>query len=97
MKKQYTPDKSEYQLTDHCCRICLGRILRQIHYEHLPIHKCSNCGVEVISAHVHGLCCCGMKLRNGKNANMRCIVNTKKCPEQPSEIVVVQVEENIVA
>jgi hypothetical protein len=93
-KKQYSPDQFGWDLTQHVCRICFGRIIHRYTVEQVHVHRCTNCGVETRSEHdtVHALCACGIKLRSKKDAGIRCVANTNKCPEQPAEIVAVQVE-----
>lgn len=43
--------------------------------------------MEVENARVSALCCCGMQMRTGRNAGLRCIVNPRRAPEFPSEII----------
>ena len=92
-----TPSPFTYSITQHICRICLARVLHRETFEGISIYKCSNCGVEVESENVHGLCCCGIRLRNKKDAGIRCVVNDKRCPEHPAEIVAMQVVTEIPA
>lgn len=79
-------------MTSHICRICLARVLTRTTFDGRQIFKCSNCETEVESAHVTGLCCCGMKLRNKRDAGVRCVVNTDRRPENPAYIVAIQAE-----
>ena len=79
-------------LTAHVCRICFARVLTRTTFDHRKIFKCSNCETEVQAEHVTGLCCCGMKLRGGKDAGVRCVENTKRVPENPAHIVAQQVD-----
>lgn len=88
--KKETP--LQWILTEHCCRICLGRVLVRTTFDHQKIYKCSNCETEVQSEHVTGLCCCGMKMRNNRDMGIRCQVNEGRTPENPSYIVAAQVD-----
>lgn len=74
-----------WELVDHVCRICFGRLL-----ERDGVVKCSNCGAE-LRGHVRDLCCCGLKLKTGKNAGIKCVRNKNISPEFPGEIVAEQV------
>ena len=90
-RKPHDSDPHTYMLTEHCCRICFGRVLQRTTFDKRLIHKCSNCGVTV-EGEVHAICTCGMKLRNGKDAGIRCVKNDHRRPEHPSEVVALQVQ-----
>lgn len=75
----------KYELTNHCCKTCLGRILFDG-----TRHRCSNCGAESSTGH-EGICACGAKMRSGRSAGIRCAVNTKRDASFPGEVVVEQV------
>jgi hypothetical protein len=81
-----------WSLTDHVCRICFSRVLTRTTFDNRKLFKCSNCETEVEDQHVTGLCCCGMKLRNKRDAGVRCVVNQERRPECPSYIVAIQAE-----
>lgn len=87
--KEETPLR--WSLTDHCCRICWGRVLVRTTFESKKIFKCSNCDHEVISEHVHDLCACGAKMRTNKDLGLRCVVNTERSPELPNAIIATQI------
>lgn len=87
--KQDTP--TQWELTDHCCRICFGRVLKRTTFDRRKIYRCSNCETEVVGDSSQCLCCCGIKLRTNKDAGIRCIVNPSRTPENPSYIVAEQV------
>lgn len=86
--KEATP--LQWTLTEHSCRICFGRVLTRTTFDRRKIFKCSNCETEVEDAHATGICCCGMKLRNNRDAGVRCTINVDRKPENPSYIVAVQ-------
>jgi hypothetical protein len=80
-----------YQLTDHCCRNCLGRILFDG-----KRYECSNCGQsspESAGDAQDGyryLCACGATMKSGRDARLRCVVNSKRDASFPGTIVVEQ-------
>lgn len=80
-----------WKLTPHVCRACFGRILVRETFDHRKVYRCSNCGVEREGKDSRVICTCGLKLRNGVDAGVRCEVNNEKSPEWPSEIVASQV------
>ncbi|HEX5678716.1 MAG TPA: hypothetical protein VFX91_12190 [Alcanivorax sp.] len=71
-----------WKLIDHVCQHCLGRILHDG-----TTYRCSNCGATE-GADLAALCCCGAKLKTGKNAGLRCTRNHHQTPDCPGEIVV---------
>jgi len=76
-----------WELTDHCCRVCLGRIVRRSTPEGWR-HRCADCG-GVKLGRVETLCACGTKLHGGRNAGLRCRKNPDgPTPENPAEIVI---------
>lgn len=81
-----------YAVREHACRICFGRILTRVDERGNQTQRCSECGTEVVGK-VQALCCCGVKLKNGKDAGLRCRPNPEVSPEVPAEIIVMRVEE----
>lgn len=83
-----------FVLLDHVCRVCYGRLVAEISVEGKRTGKvrCSDCGLEE-SGDYRALCCCGLKLRNGKDAGFRCVLNLDITPEMPAEIIVKHVDE----
>ena len=77
----------KWNLTDHACRVCLGRILTRHDKNGRQHVRCANCGLESSGNH-KSLCACGQKTRAGKDAGMRCAINPRQTPENPEEIVV---------
>lgn len=82
----------QWTITQHCCRICFGRVLTRVTFEGRKVFKCAECETEVQADGVVGLCCCGMKLRGGKDAGVRCIEQTNRTPMMPAMIVAAQVD-----
>lgn len=76
-----------WRLTDHACAACFGRILARPEANE-TMYRCTNCGAERISTRPETLCACGITLRTGKNAGLRCVRNPAPTPECPSEIIV---------
>lgn len=87
-----------WEITDHVCRRCMGRVLKQIDTEGAERHRCSNCGAENIG-YVDEVCCCGMKTREvvkggeivqmSRPVGLRCAVNPAPTPQYPSEVIAV--------
>jgi hypothetical protein len=80
-------DDSGWKVLDHVCRLCYGRLL-----ERDGVIRCAECDFEVTGP-VQALCTCGAKLKNGRNAGLRCQVNPTPTLEQPARVVVVFVGE----
>lgn len=85
-----------WELADHVCRCCFGRILRSV--ETVPVGdahghrwRCSNCGAEAASTVASSICSCGLRLKGGRDAGIRCERNAEPTPEFPSEVVASQV------
>lgn len=76
-----------WTLTDHICRACFGRVLRQPQGEGVRRYRCSNCGLEATGRDESALCACGLRLKGGRDAGIRCERNPTPTPEFPSEIV----------
>lgn len=79
-----------WRLTAHCCRVCFARILARPDAGE-TLYRCSNCGLEARSTRPETLCACGITLRGGRNAGLRCVPNPAPTPECPSLIVVEEV------
>lgn len=79
--------ESGFSLTDHCCRICAGRIL-----ERDDVFMCSTC--EMRANQVEGVCACGMAAVNGRKIPrkaqeaFRCAINPSPSLANPARIVV---------
>jgi hypothetical protein len=78
----------QWEITDHVCRLCFGRLLRRLDSDGKPLIRCADCGTSV-KGPVEALCACGAKLRNGRLAGLRCAPNSASTIEQPAQIVVV--------
>lgn len=79
-----------WEITDHLCRNCYGRILettKQVSSGFVKEVRCSNCGFSAVGPATR-LCWCGHKLPGGRNAGLRCQKNESPTPEMPGEIIV---------
>lgn len=85
------PIDKRWELTPHICRVCFGRVLKHVAFDHRKTYKCSNCETEVIGSSANCLCCCGISLRTQRDAGIRCVINNERTPENPSIIVAEQV------
>jgi hypothetical protein len=75
-----------WEITDHVCRVCLGRVLRRDDDLLGSVYRCADCGEEV-TGKVENLGACGVRLRTGRNAGLRCVRHLAT-PESPSEVIV---------
>lgn len=80
------PAAEVWELIDHVCKHCFGRLLQR-HDEDGVTVRCAECETEVRGA-VGGLCACGAKLPNGRLAGLKCKVNPSPTLEQPARVVV---------
>lgn len=89
------PQQPAYELTDHVCRACFGRILRGRRPEghgddRAHTWLCSNCGASSVHREVDSVCACGMRLRHSGDLGLRCIRAVAPTPEFPSQVVATQ-------
>lgn len=61
-------------------------------FDRRKVYRCSNCGLEQEGRTEAAICCCGIKLKTGADAGIRCQANPSKSPEFPSEIVAAEAE-----
>lgn len=92
------PPPKLFELTDHVCRACFGRVVKGRRPEgntddHAHTWTCTNCGAEHVSRVVSSVCACGLRLKplkaggNDRDAGVRCVRNAHPTPEFPSVIV----------
>lgn len=79
-----------WTITPHICRVCFGRVLMREAFDHRKTFRCSNCGAEAPGHSEAAVCCCGIKLKTGVDAGIRCAANTERSPEWPAEITATQ-------
>lgn len=77
-------------IEDHCCRACFGRVLMRETFDLRRIYRCSNCGAEAEGKTAAAICSCGIKLKTGVDAGIRCQVHAEPTPEFPSQVVAAQ-------
>lgn len=76
---------------DHVCRHCFGRVLTRQSEDGGMESRCADCGAAVAGDY-KALCCCNLRLRNGQDAQLRCIPNPSPTPEVPEQVLVRHVE-----
>lgn len=79
-------DKLTWELTDHVCADCLGRVLERTTEDGTMIVRCADCGHEMEGGH-RLICMCGLTLKTGKAAGFYCGRNDKHKPGKTQEIV----------
>lgn len=81
-----------WKITAHCCRACFGRVLVRETFDRRKVYRCSNCGIEVEGRTEMAICCCGIRLKTGVDAGIRCVTHDNPTPELPAQVVAVQVD-----
>ena len=92
MSEPTTDAVMAYYFTDHICRVCFSRLMTRVTFDRRRIYRCTGCGVEMEGKSEAAICCCGIKLRSGKDAGIRCKSNDERSPENPFEIIAEQAE-----
>lgn len=82
-------------IEDHVCRVCFGRVLMRETFDMRRIYRCSNCGTEAEGKTPAAICSCGIKLKTGVDAGIRCHVQADPSPEFPSQVVATQLNPTI--
>lgn len=84
-----TKPAAGWEITDHLCRNCYGRILTKTNSVNGKSEcRCSNCGFSAVGP-ASRICFCGARMPStGRNAGLRCVRNDNPTPEMPGEIVV---------
>lgn len=80
-----------WAIEDHVCRICFSRILSMPAEGRGRIYRCAGCGEQATSANPSSICACGIKLKNGRDLGVRCVINDAPSPEAPVQVVARQV------
>lgn len=75
-----------WELTEHICGQCLGRVLERTADDGTVIARCPDCEIEKPGGH-RSICTCGLTLRTGKAAGFYCARNDKHKPGKTQEIV----------
>ena len=77
-------------ITDHVCRVCFSRVLVRETFDRRRIYRCSGCGIEKEGRSEAAICACGIKLKTGVDAGIRCELNPDRSPEWPAEVTAAQ-------
>jgi hypothetical protein len=85
-----TADGALFQLTDHVCRNCLGRVLRRHDLDGATVVQCSNCAHEAVGEPA-AICCCGIK--RGRYDRLRCVRIEHRIEGVAAEVVVTEVDD----
>ena len=59
-------------------------------FDRRRIYRCSGCGVEKEGRSEAAICACGIKLKTGVDAGIRCELNPDRSPEWPAEVTAAQ-------
>lgn len=73
-----------WRLTDHCCRVCFGRVLRHEDGHRL---RCAECGAEG-EGPVESMCFCGVEVCGEQP--FQCLPNPERGADTPNEVCVVE-------
>ena len=73
-----------WELTDHCCRHCMGRVLKRTSPD--VVVRCAECGHSLVGE-PKDICWCGEEVR-GHGAMFECIKNPNKSDSTPHDILV---------
>ena len=79
-----------WAITDHVCRVCFSRVLVRETFDRRRIYRCSGCGIEKEGRSEAAICACGIKLKTGVDAGIRCELNINRSPEWPAEVAAAQ-------
>lgn len=80
-----------WRIEDHVCRVCFSRVLSRPGEDGGRLYRCSGCGTEAVGHAASSICACGLKLKNGRDLGVRCVVNESPSPEAPVQVVARQV------
>lgn len=75
-----------WQVADHACRFCFGRVLQRVHKGEAVEVRCAECGKRADGA-PKMLCCCGADCGDLGLA-LECVKNPQVTNENPHEILV---------
>ena len=77
-----------FAISDHACRVCLGRCLVGTDADGQSIGVCADCGHSSPGDH-SSICACGALPPGGK-VRLRCVRNPAPSSENPMEVVCVE-------
>jgi hypothetical protein len=84
----------QWEITDHVCRACLGRVLVGKNDAGVTVARCADCGLEHAGNHLT-ICWCAVTLNakgtRPRDAKLRCQRQERPTPSFPAEIVVAEI------
>ena len=83
-----------WKVTDHVCKLCLGRVLEGQRKDGTWATRCADCEARA-EGRYDEVCCCGAALPNGRHAGLACVRNEAITRENPSEVAVIYVGEDV--
>jgi hypothetical protein len=89
MVKQREP-VAGWEFTEHISRCCFARVMVREAFDRKRTYRCSCCDLEAQGHSEAAICCCGIKLKTGVDAGIRCEQNPDKSPEFPASITATQ-------
>jgi hypothetical protein len=84
--RQTQPDTLLWEIVDHACKHCLGRLVRSEKLKGSAVHRCCECGASEDGDN-ENLCWCGAEVL-GQGKIFECFPNPNKSPSVPQEILV---------
>ena len=81
-----------WAITDHACRVCFGRVLVRETFDRRRVYRCAGCGIEREGRSEVAICACGIRLKTGVDAGIRCQLQNEPTPEFPAQVVAAQAE-----
>lgn len=75
-----------WELTDHSCRHCMGRVLKRTNPDGTVVVRCAECGHST-AGEESAICWCGESIR-GHGSVFECIRNPAKSDAAPQEVLV---------
>lgn len=75
-----------WEIADHSCKVCMGRLLRRTMADGTETHRCCECGASTPGGH-EKLCWCGVEVR-GHGAVFECYRNPERSEAAPQEVLV---------
>jgi hypothetical protein len=82
--------KETWEISQHCCKICFGKILTRQVSPTVTECKCAECGVSTYGS-VLNLCWCGKTAGQIYGRIFRCKPNDNPRPELPNLILVEEI------
>lgn len=79
-----------WEFTNHISRCCFARVLVREAFDMRKTYRCSNCDLEAEGRSEAAICTCGIKLKTGVDAGIRCVVAESPSPEFPARITATQ-------